>query len=156
MAKRTPRLQFTEEERAALIHALCSYSYTHAELEQVLAVVSPQLATYLQQFTFDEFNTKVMESDTYIRDLLTDYFQRYKIQKLTNHKDQDFIDLVETEAKKRSFMKLQARSAIVKKLDKKDVKPYFFDALGVEFLAFIQARAEAYGIHVCRTTRTFS
>ena len=136
----------TEEERAALIHALCSYSYTHAELEQVLAVISPQLATYLQQFTFDEFNTKVMESDTYIRDLLTDYFQRYKIQKLTNHKDQDFIDLVETEAKKRSFMKLQARSAIVKKLEKKDVKPYFFDALGVEFLAFIQARAEAYGM----------
>ena len=33
------------------------------ELNQALAVVSPQLATYLKQFTFDEFNTKVMESD---------------------------------------------------------------------------------------------
>ena len=136
----------SEEERAALIHALCSYSYTQAELELMLAVVSPQLSAYLQQFTFDEFNTKVMESDAYIRGLLTDYFQRYKIQKLTNHQDHDFVDLVETEAKKRSFMKLQARSAIVKKLDKKEVRPYFFDALGVEFLAFIQARAEAYGM----------
>ncbi len=136
----------TEEERAALIHALCSYSYTQAELEQMLTVVSPQLSAYLQQFTFDEFNTKVMESDADIRGLLTDYFQRYKIQKLTNHQDHDFVDLVETEAKKRSFMKLQARSAIVKKLDKKEVRPYFFDALGVEFLAFIQARAEAYGM----------
>ena len=40
----------TEEERAALIHALCSYSYTPDELNQALAVVSPQLATYLKQF----------------------------------------------------------------------------------------------------------
>ena len=136
----------TEEERAALIHALCCYNYTPAELEQMLAVVSPLLAAYLQQFTFDEFNTKVMESDAHIRNLLTDYFQRYKIQKLTNHQDRDFVDLVEAEAKARSFMKLQARSAIIKKLDKKEVRPYFFDALGVEFLAFIQTRAEAYGM----------
>lgn len=74
----------TEEERAALIHALCSYSYAPDELNQVLSVVSPQLAAYLQQFVFDEFNTKVMESDAYIRELLTDYFQRYKFQKLTS------------------------------------------------------------------------
>lgn len=134
----------TEEERAALIHALCSYSYTPDELNQVLAVVSPQLAAYLQQFTFDEFNTKVMASDAYIRRLLTDYFQRYKFQKLTNHQDTDFVELVEKEAKARSFTKLQARSAIVKKLDKKGVRPYFFDALGVEFLAFIESRAGAY------------
>lgn len=136
----------TEEERAAMIHALCSYTYNSTELEPLLSVASPQLAVYLQQFVFDEFNTKVMESDTNIRSLLTDYFQRYKIQKLTDHQDQDFVDLVEAEAKARSFLKLQARSAIVKKLDKKDARPYFFDALGAEFLAFIQSRAEAYGM----------
>lgn len=134
----------TEEERAALIHALCSYSYTPDELNQVLAIVSPQLAAYLQQFTFDTFNTKVMESDAYVRGLLTDYFQRYKFQKLTNRQDADFVELVEKEATVRSFMKLQARSAIVKNLDKKGMRPYFFDALGVEFLAFIESRAEAY------------
>lgn len=134
----------TEEERAALIHALCSYSYTPDELNQVLAVVSPQLAAYLHQFTFDDFNTKVMESDTYVRRLLTDYFQRYKFQKLTNRQDADFVELVEKEAKTRSFTKLQARSAILKKLDKKGMRPYFFDALGVEFLAFIESRAEVY------------
>ena len=136
----------TEEERAALVHALCSYVYAPDELERILLVVSPQLATYLHQFTFDEFNTKVMESDAYIRCLLTDYYQRYKIQKLTNRQASDFVDLVEEEAKVRSFMKLQARSAIVKKIDKKGVKPYFFDALGAEHLAFIQSRAETYGM----------
>ena len=136
----------TEEERAALIHALCVYAFSLDDLIKVLSVVSPQLCAYLQPFFFDEFNTKVMESDTYVRSLLTDYFQRYKVQKLTNHQDADFVELVKEEAKKRSFTKLQARSAIVKKLDKKDSQPYFFDALGVEFMAFIQSRAEAYGM----------
>ncbi|WP_300695635.1 BREX-4 system phosphatase PglZ [Acutalibacter muris] len=134
----------TEEERAALIHALCSYSYLPDELNQILAVVSPQLAAYLHPFIFDEFNTKVMESDAYVRGMLTDYFQHYKFQKITNRQDDDFVELVEKEAKIRSFTKLQARSAVVKKLDKKDARPYFFDALGVEFLAFIESRAEAY------------
>lgn len=136
----------TEEERAAMIHAMCSYSYTSDELDKMLRFASPQLAAYLQLFIFDEFNMRVMESDASIRMLLTDYFQRYKVQKLTNHLDRDFVDLVEAEAKARSFTKLQARSAIVKKLDKKGAMPYFFDALGAEFLAFIQAKAEEYGM----------
>lgn len=136
----------TEEERAALIHALCSYSYTADELSTVLNFVSPRLAAYLQCFTFDEFNTKVMESDASVREMLTDYFQRYKIQKITNRLDRDFVKFVEAEAKTRSFTKLQARSAIIKKLDKKDAQPYFFDALGAEFLAFIQSKAEEFGM----------
>lgn len=136
----------TEEERAALIHALCCYSYTNDELNQILSAVSPQLYAYIQQFTFDEYNTKVMESDAYVRALLTDYFQKYKLQKLMNRQDSDFIECVEEEAKARSFTKLQARSAIVKKLDKNDAQPYFFDALGVEFLSFIQAKAEEYSM----------
>lgn len=136
----------TGEERAALIHALCCYSYTNDELNRVLSVVSPQLFSYIQQFTFDEYNTKVMEADAYVRALLTDYFQQYKLQKLMNRQDADFIERVEEEAKIRSFTKLQARSAIVKKLDKNGVQPYFFDALGVEFLSFIQAKAEEYSM----------
>ena len=136
----------TEEERAALIHALCSYSYTLDEIYKALKVVSPQLYAYMQPFVFDEFNTKVMDSDAYVRDLLTDYFQKYKVQKLTNHQDADFVQLVEEEAKTRSFTKLQARSAIVTRLDRKNSRPYFFDALGVEFLSYIQSKAEEYGM----------
>ena len=136
----------TEEERAALIHALCVYSYAQDELNSVLPVVSPQLFAYMQLFVFDEFNTKVMESDANVRSLLTEYFQRYKYQKLTNRQDQDFVDLVEEEAKTRSFTKLQARSAIVKKLDKSDSQAYFFDALGVEFLSYIQSKSDDYGM----------
>lgn len=136
----------TEEERAALIHALSVNIYAQDELINVLSIVSPQLFVYMQQFIFDEFNTKVMESDAYVRSLLTEYFQRYKYQKLTNRQDQDFVDLVEKEAKTRSFTKLQARSAIVKKLDKNGSQPYFFDALGAEFLSFIQSKSDDYGM----------
>ena len=136
----------TEEERAAIIHALCTYSYTDNELNIVLCTISPQLFQYLQKFVFDEFNTRVMESDAYVRPLLTDYFHRYKIQKLTNHQDREFVEIVEKEAKVRSFTKLQARSAIVKKIDKNGAQPYFFDALGAEFLSFIEAKSEDYGM----------
>lgn len=136
----------TEEERAALIHALCCYPYTPEEVIKALKVVSPQLFAYMQPFVFDEFNTKVMDADEYVRNLLSDYFQKYKLQKLTNHQDADFVKLVEEEAKTRSFTKLQARSAIVTRLDRKNSRPYFFDALGVEFLSFIQSKAEEYGM----------
>ena len=136
----------TEEERAAIIHALCTYSYTDDELNSVLCAISPQLFQYLQKFVFDKFNTRVMESDAYVRPMLTHYFQYYKHQKLTNHQDQEFVDLVEKEAKDRSFTKLQARSAIIKKIDKNGAQPYFFDALGVEYLSFIEAKSEDYGM----------
>ncbi len=136
----------TEEERAAIIHALCCYHYSEDELNDILRTVSPQLALYLEKFTFDQFNTRVMESDVEVRDFLTVYFHRYKIQKITNRLDEDFLEIVEDEAEQRNFMKLQTRSVIIKKQDKKDVKPYFFDALGVEFLSYIRSKAEEYGM----------
>lgn len=136
----------TEEERAAIIHALCSYDYSQEELQRVLGENAPQLALYLQEYVFDAYNTRVMESDAYLRTMLTDYFTRYKVQKLTNRLDPDFLDVVEQEAMRRSFTKLQARSAVVKKLNKEGAAPFFFDALGVEYLAYIQARCEEYGM----------
>ena len=136
----------TEEERAALLHALSCYSYTPDELNDMLSVASKNLHTYFRQFTFDEYNTKVMESDAYVHPLLTDYFQKYKLQKLTNQVDSDFIKHVEKEAIDRSFTRLQSRSQIIQKIDKKNAQPYFFDALGVEFLSFIQSKADEYGL----------
>ena len=136
----------TEEERSALIHALCCYDYSAEELNVILKEAAPNLALYLQRFVFDAFNTRVLESDAQIHDLLTSYFERYKLQKLTNRIDEDFVQLVEQQAAARSFTKLQLRSSIVKRLDKKDARVYFFDALGVEYLAFIAAKAEEYGM----------
>jgi len=134
----------TEEERAALIHALCCYDYTIEELNDVLPDVSPELNTYLAPFVFDAFNTKVLECDEPVREFFTDYFQRYKMQKIMNRRDADFIKIVEEEAVRRDFTKLPARSSIVKRMDKAGVQPYFFDALGVEFLSYIEAKCRDY------------
>lgn len=134
----------TEEERAALIHALCCYAYSNEELKTILPSVSPGLDAYLAPFVFDSFNTKVLECDEPIREFFTEYFQRYKMQKITNHKDADFIKIVEEEAVRRNFTKLPARSSIVKKMDKTGVQPYFFDALGIEFLSYIEAKCKDY------------
>ena len=46
----------------------------------------------------------------------------------------------------RPFFKLQPRSAVVMSLDKKGAQAFFFDALGVEYLPFIQAKCEEYGL----------
>lgn len=136
----------TEEERAAIIHALSTYPYEHDELTALLKECAPELALYLREYTFDEFNTKLLESDAAIRAFLTEYFSRYKYQKLTDHQDADFIEKVEKAAQDRIYSRLQSRTSIVKKLDKKNSQPYFFDALGVEYLAFIEAKAEEYGM----------
>lgn len=134
----------TEEERAALIHALCCYDYSIGELNEVLPDVSPELNAYLAPFVFNSFNTKVLECGEPIHEFFTEYFQRYKMQKITNRRDADFIKIVEEEAVRRDFTKLPARSGIVKKMDKSDVQPYFFDALGVEFLSYIEAKCGEY------------
>lgn len=138
----------TEEERAAIIHALCMYTYEHDELLAFLKECAPELALYLGSYEFDEFNTKLLESDAEIRDFLTEYFNQYKYQKITDHQDLDFIAKVEKAAQDRIYSKLQPRTAIVKKLDKTDVQVYFFDALGVEYLAFMEAKAEEYGMQL--------
>lgn len=134
----------TEEERAAIIHAICTYNYPADELQGILCENAPQLALYLRGFVFDTFNTKVLESDSYIRTLLTDYFCRYKLQKLSNRIDPEFMSIVEDEAVKRSFTRLQVRAGIVKKMDKEGAIPIFFDALGAEYLAYIEAKCEEY------------
>lgn len=134
----------TEEERAALIHALCCHHYTTEELGVVLPEIAPELDAYLRPFTFDALNTKVLESDAFVRAHLTEYFQQYKLQKICNRQDAEFIKIVEEEALQRSFTKLPARSSVVKKMDKSGVQPYFFDALGVEFLAYIEAKCKDY------------
>ena len=43
-------------------------------------------------------------------------------------------------------MKLQPRSSIVSKIEKDKTGFFFFDALGVEYLAYIQSKCEKYGL----------
>lgn len=136
----------SERERYELVKSLSIYDYSEEEIETVLKRGFPDIYSYMQPFVFDRLNTKLPDTDNDVREELTVYFSQYKQQKLTNRIFDEFILKVDSHAVDRPFMKLQPRSSIVSKLDKDKTGFFFFDALGVEYLAFIQSKCEKYGL----------
>lgn len=136
----------SERERYELVKNLSIYDYSEDEIGTVLKNGFPDIYSYMQPFAFDVLNTKLPDADDFLRRELTIYFTQYKQQKLTNRIFDEFISKVDTYAVDRPFMKLQPRSSIVSKLDKDKTGFFFFDALGVEYLAFIQSKCEKYGL----------
>ena len=136
----------SERERYELVKSLSIYDYSEDEIGTVLKNGFPDIYSYMQPFAFDVLNTKLPDSDSSLRGELTAYFAQYKQQKLTNRIFGKFISKVDSYAVDRPFMKLQPRSSIVAKLNKDNTGFFFFDALGVEYLAFIQSKCEKYGL----------
>lgn len=138
----------SERERYELVKCLSIYDYSEDEIGSVLKKGFPDIYSYMQLFTFDVLNTKLPDTDFSIsmRGELTTYFAEYKKQKLSNRIFERFIAKVDSYAVDRPFMKLQPRSSIVSKLDKEKTGFFFFDALGVEYLSFIQSKCEKYGL----------
>jgi hypothetical protein len=81
-----------------------------------------------------------------LRKFLTDYFDRYKWQKVTNCFEDGFVDYVESLANERKYNFLQSRNDIINGIDKTNAKLYWLDALGVEYLGFIQATCKRLGL----------
>lgn len=138
----------TETEEYTFMQFLDQYDWTAEELHAAVSHGFPELALYMQPFVFDGVNTKLSEKDADFRQVLTDYFDRYKGQKIRNHIDDDFLAEVDRLATDRpfSFYKLQPRSSILSSMDRKGAQGFFFDALGVEYLSYIQAKCEQYGL----------
>ena len=136
----------SERERYEFVKSLCIYDYSEDELGTILKNGFPDIYCYMQPFAFDVINTKLPDADNLLRGELTAYFAQYKQQKLTNRIFDDFISKVDNHAVDRPFMKLQPRSSIVSKIDKDKTGFFFFDALGVEYLAYIQSKCEKYGL----------
>ena len=99
------------------------------------------LPDYLRKYTFTD--PKV---STEFNMLLTDYFDRYKWQKVLNRIEDDFLTHVEDLAIKRVYNSLRTRREVISSLDKTDTFLYWVDALGVEFLGFIQKLCERKGL----------
>lgn len=136
----------SEREKYELVKCLSIYDYNEDELTNILKKGFPDIYCYMQRFDFDVLNTQLPEADSYFRAELTNYFNQYKKQKLTNRIFDDFIAVVGDQAVNRPFMKLQPRSSIVSKIDKDKTGFFFFDALGVEYLSYIQSKCEKYGL----------
>ena len=124
---------------------------TRVEREEILVWLSkngmvpqldgiyPVLAAYLKKYVF-----KCPE----LADLLTEYFEAYKRQKLSNELEPEFLEKVDELAFSRKFNRLPTRNEIMDNVDKSDTFLYWLDALGVEFLGLIEALAQKRGLSV--------
>ena len=126
----------TIPEKERVIAWLSSYGerYDTAQLIEILSTVYPDLAKYLSKYR-------------YKNSLLDSYFEAYKYQKVINRILPSFEQTVDTQSKCMDFVSvLKPRSYVVDRLDTAGAKAYFFDALGVEYLGFIQEKCNEYGL----------
>jgi len=124
---------------------------TRVEREEIIAWLSqnglipgleniyPTLAAYLKKYVF---------KCPQLADLLTDYFEAYKRQKLSNELETDFLEKVDQLALARQFNRLPTRNEIIDSVDKSDTFLYWLDALGVEYLGLIEASVQRRGLSV--------
>lgn len=124
---------------------------TEAEREEIIAWLSknnmfpqldgiyPALAAYLKKYIF-----KCPE----LADELTEYFEEYKRQKLSNNIEPEFLEKVDELAQSRKFNRLPTRNVIMDSVDKNDTYLYWLDALGVEYLSLIESLAQKRGLSV--------
>lgn len=123
----------TKVEREEIIAWL-----SHNGLVPQVEGIYPALAAYLKKYVF-----KCPE----LADLLTEYFEAYKRQKLSNSLEPDFLERVNALARSpRKFNHLPTRNEIIDGLDKTDAYLYWLDALGVEYLAFIEDLVQKRGL----------
>ena len=112
---------------------------TKNDMVQQLDGIYPALAAYLKKYVF-----KCPE----LADELTEYFEAYKRQKLSNKIEPGFSEKVDELALLRKFNRLPTRNVIMDSVDKNDTYLYWLDALGVEYLSLIEALAQKRGLSV--------
>lgn len=126
----------TQPEREKIIEWLDVYGskYDSSQLIHILEKVYPDLAAYLSNYRFK-------------KEFLDNYFEKYKYQKVINKVLPDFKTVVETQATEFDFVRLlPPRTKEFDKVDLTDARVFFFDALGVEYLGYIQSRCNEYGL----------
>ena len=109
------------------------------DMVQQLNDIYPALAAYLKKYVF-----KCPD----LADVLTEYFEAYKRQKLSNVIEPEFLEKVEELAISRKFNRLPSRDEIIDGVDKNDSFLYWLDALGVEYLSLIETLAQNRGLSI--------
>lgn len=126
----------SQPEKERIISWLDTYgsNYSLEQLMAILKIVYPDLFSYLAKYRFKN-------------ELLDSYFESYKYQKVINRLLPSFESVVDEQSTKMDFVSiLKPRASIVDKLEVKNSRAFFFDALGVEFLGYIQEKCNEYGL----------
>ncbi len=132
-------------EKKKIIETIDQYkdSFTKQKLLSILQHVYKDLYDYLTDYNYgDEFLSK--------------YFNDYKYLKVINYLTPEFKDIVDKEAVERSFKRrLVYRSEKLDDINLDSSKVYFVDALGVEFLSFIERKCQekklACRVNICKS-----
>lgn len=117
-------------EKEACITFLNKYgkSLDRKKIMKALKSVYPELYTYLSEYNYGHRT-------------LNDYFYQYRYCKATNYISEEMYELVEQQASRREYNSiLDARSLIVDKIETKDSVLVFMDALGAEYIPYLQNR----------------
>lgn len=128
----------TKVERKQIVSLLAKYgsNFSRDEISVILKHVYRDLYEYLQPFDYGV-------------EKLNLYFNEYKWLKVENFVSEDFQTFVEREAKERSYFKfLPIRNEKFEKLKTNGAIVYFLDALGVEYMSYIYAKAADMGMYV--------
>jgi len=126
----------TQLEKEAIIEWLGIYGkeYKTEQLIEILTPIYTDLAAYLSQYRFNN-------------DLLNNYFESYKYQKLINTVLPSFKEIVDEQSVKLDFVSiLKPRTQVFDKINLSGSHAYFIDALGVEYLGYIQSKCNEYGL----------
>ena len=126
----------TQPEKERVIAWLDKFGekYSSKQLIEILERVYPDLGRYLSNFRFKN-------------EFLDSYFENYKYQKIINRILPAFLAVVDEQSQKMDFVKaLKPRTSIVDKLDLHSTRAFFFDALGVEYLGFVQEKCNEYDL----------
>lgn len=135
----------SDVEKKKIIEIIDEYrdKFTKQKLLQILEYVYKDLYDYLIDYNYgDEF--------------LTNYFNNYKYLKVINYLTAEFKSIVDKEAVERSFKRrLPYRSEKLNDINLDFSKVYFVDALGVEFLGFIERKCQEKGlackVNICKS-----
>ncbi len=120
----------TAAERYAMIQAVQGKE----KILEILKKNFPALEDYLADYNFDDAE-------------ITEYFRQYKKIKVCNVDDENFKNQVQKFSIERPYNKFKTRREILESADQ-NAKLYWLDALGVEFLSYIEARAKFLGLFV--------
>lgn len=126
----------TVAERQAIIESMNGLDVVPDDLKGIYPALHEYLHIY--SFTGEKGN------------LLTDYFAEYKRLKLTNRLTPEFHEQVRGLAVdgSRPYNSLRTRGEVLDSIGKANAALYWVDALGVEYLGFIQSRANSLGLKI--------
>ena len=126
---------------------------TAAEREEIMALVAqagtvPDAVKTVYPALWDYWRTFSFSSKSELDDILSSYFRDYKRQKVAGCIEDRFAEMVRDLAEDRPQFVLPSREDILESIGSANVVLCWVDALGCEFLGFIQAAAERFGLKI--------